>query len=445
MLVFNTVNLTPAYSYAISEYGNVLDDVYGSNGNVSDDVYGSNGGVADDVYGIINIGKYLLNNLKPSFTPPPGYHVISSKKSTIVPGVEETEIIYNTPDGQNPVSGFLVDINLGSSVNIMAASKDYNKRGVQTVRKMAEAAERETGRNIVAAINADLNWSGTGASHGPLIIDDTIHTDIPAPFFGIKKNGEAVIGDGALYSEIKHELSQAVKGMGWLVRDGEVVATGTSLAPRTAVGLRADGTVFFYVVEGRMFPRSVGVSVKDLAEVMRSYGAVMALNMDGGGSTTYLAKREGETKLELRNIPSDGTERESISSLLVYAEPGDGVFHHASISAEGDIYTPYSAVQFEARGVDSAGGFAELPANLTWSVVDAVYGTIDQTGTFFSNGTEGIVTVNLEDPSGRKVGEGSVEIRTPDDIHFRSDEFSLGFDESTDFGMRVTYQQRPVT
>ena len=50
----------------------------------------------------------------------------------------------------------------------------------------------------------------------------------------------------------------------------------------------------------------------------------------------------------------------------------------------------------------------------------------------------------MEDSSGRKVGEGSVEIRTPDDITFRSDEFSLGFEETTDFGIRVTYQQRPV-
>ncbi len=231
---------------------------------------------------------------------------------------------------------------------------------------------------------------------------------------------------------------------GWLVRDGKVVETSTSLAPRTAVGIKADGTVFFYVVEGRMFPRSIGISLKDLAEIMHSYGAVMALNMDGGGSTTYLAKIEGETDLELRNIPSDGVERPSISSLLVYADSGDGAFHHAGITTEGDIYTPNSEVQFYARGVDSAGGFAELPDDLSWKLADDKFGTIDKTGSFISNGTEGKVIVHLEDNTGRKVGEGSVEIRTPDDITFRSDEFSLGFEETTDFGIRVTYQQRPV-
>lgn len=54
------------------------------------------------------------------FAPPEGNFIVSSKKTTLVPGVVETEVIYNTADGQNPVSGFIVDINLGSSVNIVA-------------------------------------------------------------------------------------------------------------------------------------------------------------------------------------------------------------------------------------------------------------------------------------------------------------------------------------
>ena len=378
------------------------------------------------------------------FIPPEGNFIVSSKKTTLVPGVVETEIIYNTPDGSNPVSGFMVDINLGSSVNIMAATTNYNQTGTQIVREMAKAAGVATGRNIVAAINADLNWNGTGLSDGPTIVDGKVITDKPAPFFGIKKNGEAIIGDANKFLEVKDELVQAVKGMGWLIKDNQIVATSDSLAPRTAVGLRADGTVFFYVVEGRMYPRSVGISLKDLAQIMHSYGAVMALNMDGGGSTTYLAKREGESSLELRNKPSDGAERASISSLLVYANTGDGVFHHAAITTEGDIYTPNSEIQFMARGVDSAGGHAELPKGLTWKLADDRFGTIDETGKFLSNGTEGTVVVYLEDSSGRKVGEGSVEIRTPDGISFRSDEFSLGFEETTDFGIRVTYRHYPV-
>jgi len=377
--------------------------------------------------------------------PPEGNFVVSLKKSTIVPGVVETEFTYNKPDGSNPVSGFIVDINLGSSVNIMACARNYDETGVQTVREMAKAAERKTGRNIVAAINADLNWLGTGESTGPLIVDGKVISDKPDVFFGILKNGQAIVGDAKKYQEVKNDLVQAVRSFGWLVRDNQVVVSSTDLAPRTAVGIKEDGSVFFFVAEGRMFPRSVGISLKDMAELMRAYGAVNAINLDGGGSTTYAAKREGETTLALRNIPSDnGIERASISSLLVYAEPGDGVFHHAAITAEGDVYTPYSEVRFSARGVDSAGGAAPLPDNLVWKLADDKYGTIDSNGVFISNGTEGKVDVYLQNADGRKVGEGSIEIRTPDEISFKSDEFSLGFDETTDFGIRVTYQKRLV-
>jgi len=388
-----------------------------------------------------NVAKVLADN---EIIPPEGNFIVSLKNTTIVPGVTETEFIYNKPDGSNPVSGFIVDVHLGSSVNIMAASTNYNETGTQIVREMARAAQIKTGRNIVAAFNADLNWLGTGESTGPLIVDGKVLSDKPDVFFGILKNGEAIIGDGNKFRQVKDDLVQAVRGMGWLIRDNKVVVSSTDLAPRTAVGIKADGTVFFFVAEGRMYPRSVGISLKDMAEMMHAYGAVVALNLDGGGSTTYLAKREGETSLELRNIPSDGTERPSISSLLVYAEPGDGVFHHAAITTDGDVYTPYSEVQFAARGVDSAGGAAPLPDNLIWKLADEKYGTIDENGKFISNGTEGKVNVYLQDANGRKVGEGSVEIRTPDEINFRSDEFSLGFNETTDFGIRVTYQKRIV-
>ena len=396
---------------------------------------------------IISLCISYPNTLKvagSNVTPPPGSFLISNKKTNIVPGVIESEINYNTVDSANPVHGFLVDINLSDNVGIMAVSKDYNKPGVQTVARMADATEKVTGKNIVAAINADLNWNGTGLSNGPLIIDGTIYSDLPDAFFGITKNGEAVIGDGNKFKTMKNDLQQAIRGMGWLVRDGAIVSSGTSLAPRTAVGVKADGTVFFYVVEGRNYPVSNGSSLKELAEVMRSYGAVNALNLDGGGSTTYLAKLEGEDTLALRNHPSDGVERESISSLLVYANVGDGKFDHANISTDNDVYTPHSEVQASAIGVDNAGGSASIPEGVTWGLSNNSFGSIDSDGTFISNGTEGEIDILLLDSKQKIVGRHTIEIRIPNEIHFLNPEYSLGFDEATDFGLRLTYNQKEV-
>src|SRR5690625_93687 len=226
------------------------------------------------VTSIILLFVFSLNSriiIATGFTPPENHFVISEKNSQIVPGVMEKEVIYNNATGENPVSGFVVDVNLeAEGVNIMASTTNYDEAGTQTVRQMANAVQRRTGRNVVAGVNADLNWSGTGLSSGVTIVDSKVITDKPSIFFGITNDNKAVIGTASDYSSIKNELKQAVRGMGWLVRDGKATATSTSLAPRTAVGIKADGTVFFYVVEGRAFPRSVGISTKDLAEIMLS-------------------------------------------------------------------------------------------------------------------------------------------------------------------------------
>ncbi len=79
-----------------------------------------------------------------------------------------------------------------------------------------------------------------------------------------------------------------------LVTDGEVSVgadeeVGRAMAsnPRTAVGIKADGTYLFVVSDGRT-DESEGLSLYELAEFMESQGAVTAYNLDGGGSSTMV-------------------------------------------------------------------------------------------------------------------------------------------------------------
>lgn len=57
--------------------------------------------------------------------------------------------------------------------------------------------------------------------------------------------------------------------------------------PRTAVGYKENGTWVFVVVDGRQMS-SVGMTIAELAEFMKSLGCVEALNLDGGGSSTMV-------------------------------------------------------------------------------------------------------------------------------------------------------------
>lgn len=66
----------------------------------------------------------------------------------------------------------------------------------------------------------------------------------------------------------------------------ELNGLGSGANPRTAIGQRKDGSVLFFVTDGRGKNGHLGATAADLIEVMEEYGAVNAANLDGGSSST---------------------------------------------------------------------------------------------------------------------------------------------------------------
>ncbi len=100
-----------------------------------------------------------------------------------------------------------------------------------------------------------------------------------------------------------------------LVKDGiatEYYSEGAGPSyrhPRTAIGVKEDGTVFFVVVDGRDYVNGyLGVTEYELAEIMLYFDAVEAYNFDGGGSTTMSLINEEGDYIYINN-PSDGYAR----------------------------------------------------------------------------------------------------------------------------------------
>jgi exopolysaccharide biosynthesis protein len=84
--------------------------------------------------------------------------------------------------------------------------------------------------------------------------------------------------------------------------------------PRTAAGLRADGSVVLVAVDGRHPASSVGMTIREMSDLMIELSCVEAINLDGGGSTTMVVKNKTV------NNPSDPTgERPVSDALLVFA------------------------------------------------------------------------------------------------------------------------------
>lgn len=123
------------------------------------------------------------------------------------------------------------------------------------------------------------------------------------------------------------ELSGGVAGGQLMVQDGarrpssewttysafsQSHATGRQ--PRTAIGRTADGQGMLVTVDGRQSGWSTGLSVGELADTMLALGAVDAVNLDGGGSTTMTVGAR------IRNRPSEPN-RSIADGLFLHTTP----------------------------------------------------------------------------------------------------------------------------
>ena len=135
-------------------------------------------------------------------------------------------------------------------------------------------------------------------------------------FKGIYEGDAMIFEEDYINVELGDDFNQAVHIIGagpTLVKEGEVHVTAEAeqfpadirvgRAPRSAVGITQYGDYIFAVVDGRQ-AHSKGCTLIEWAQILKDvFGAVEAINLDGGGSTELFFKGS------LVNKPSDGHER----------------------------------------------------------------------------------------------------------------------------------------
>jgi hypothetical protein len=85
--------------------------------------------------------------------------------------------------------------------------------------------------------------------------------------------------------------------------------------PRSGVGFSKDSTiVYFFAVDGRQ-TASVGMTLYEFADLMIAQGVYQGLNLDGGGSTTFLLQGS------IMNAPSDATGERPVGNCLLLTAP----------------------------------------------------------------------------------------------------------------------------
>ena len=165
---------------------------------------------------------------------------------------------------------------------------------------------------------------------------------------------------------------------------------------------------------------------------------------DGGGSTTFVSRPEGEKTYRVVNTPCDGAPRTVSASLFVVSTaPDDKEFNRASIDADTEYITPEGTINLTATGITAAGTPVDIPSSVTWKV-DEKFGTIkNETPTsavFESNGTEGEVKIQMLDAKGEEVGSVTVNVVVPTKFSFKLPAYAAPYGEMFNLTFNVTYE-----
>ncbi len=189
------------------------------------------------------------------------------------------------------------------------------------------------------------------------VIDKDFGKPEPMDFINSLNIGDSVtIKTQAVNSE-KNLWSKAVEGTsslgGRLLKNGEIGSgfeAGT--APRTAVGIKENGNVIMYTLDGRQKNYSYGATINTLAQRMKELGCVDAINLDGGGSTVMGALLGGTDNFGVMNSPSEGSLRRVANYIFLKDNrKPTGIPWIVNIEPINDVYYLGDAIEIKIESV----------------------------------------------------------------------------------------------
>ncbi|MBE6623161.1 MAG: hypothetical protein E7621_03130 [Ruminococcaceae bacterium] len=223
--------------------------------------------------------------------------------------------------------------------------------------------------------------------------------------------------------------------------------------PRTAAGITADGRVIFYCVDGRQ-QNSAGLRIDQLSHEMKELGCVIAMNLDGGGSTTAYAALPGNEFSSLVNSPSVSPERRTANSLIFVntTEKLDEVWRYTIfpenlyVLAGGSKYTLSAPIPIDKNFYP-----VDLPEEIEYEYYTSPVATdsvIIDGNTFVSGEKSGICSIYL------KVYDGETEkhfkaghifvLESPEDFSLGEEEYTISPFETVKFDFNAEYHTADI-
>jgi exopolysaccharide biosynthesis protein len=217
----------------------------------------------------------------------PGFYIGFDKKELI-----KTSVFAQKYQASAAINGTFFDIKNGGSVDFIKVNDtiiNQNREEKNNIRALHQRA-------AVVINNHLLNikkWDGSDSWESNLTDQNVM---LSGPLLILNNEKEKL--DSVPFNKLRH--------------------------PRSAIGVKPDGTVLLLTVDGRQ-QNSAGMSLFELAKIMKWLGCSSAINLDGGGSTTLWVKSY-ETN-GVVNFPSDNKkwdhegERKVANVIYIKAKP----------------------------------------------------------------------------------------------------------------------------
>lgn len=187
--------------------------------------------------------------------------------------------------------------------------------------RRASVEETATAAGCLYAQNGGFFSTSSGECLGNVVSGGRLVRDsggVQNAQFGIRKDGTLVFGYLSQEDVLdqSNPFVQLVSGVIWLLRNGEVYInqsleaectetqeTGSLryfvdvVSARTAVGHDKEGRLILFQIDGQTKKR--GMNLWQVADFLKENGVINAINLDGGGSSTYVVNGS------LASYPSD--------------------------------------------------------------------------------------------------------------------------------------------
>jgi hypothetical protein len=253
----------------------------------------------------------------------------ASAYSTTTEPFSGVTLTHSTQNAPNSANFYLLSIDLNNpniSFEVTPKNTAPNSKGIpdkQTTTSFVNSTGAQIGINANLFSGVSANWpngsiSGVAASQGNVY--GAFDSYRPSVNISADKTVTFLPTLPANFT-----LYNTISGSDHIVTNGLNTTTpsktpaGTSGAPRTSIGITADNKLLLFVADGYNTNGYPGLTPSQEADILIAYGAVNALNLDGGGSSTMVLR--ASSSAQIINHPSDGTARSVGVNFGVFAAP----------------------------------------------------------------------------------------------------------------------------